>query len=156
MIESLWTCLLVLASVKRETRPLAYLLACKAVANYAAAWAGLWTLPALIDIAFGTVGVLLALRLPFPRISAVLIVCFVVTPLVHAAHWGLWSMGVYVGVQYWLVMLGLFSAKALALAVPEGREIVRTCRNNLRISRRRAVARVGSHGRGKGSPARRG
>ncbi len=153
MIESLWTCLLAMAFLNRQTRPLATLLACKAVANYAAALAGFWTAPALLDLAFGTVGVVLALRLP-PRIGAVLIVGFVVAPLVHAWHWSLWSQGVYVGVQYWLVMLGLFSAQVFALAWPEAQDFVRTCRNNLRLARRRAVDGLGSHGRGKGAAAR--
>lgn len=156
MIECFWTCLLVLASCNRATRGLGLLLGCKAVANYTAAFAGFWTLPALFDLAFGTVGVLLALRLPYPRIAAVLIVCFVVAPLVHAWHWALWSQGVYVGVQYYWVMLGLFSAQVLALAWPEGREIVRTCRNNRRVARRRSVAGLGSHSRWKRPTLRRG
>lgn len=156
MIESLWTCLLVMACHHRQTRPLAILLACKAVVNYAAAFAGFWTLPALFDVLFGTVGVVLVLRLPHPRIGAVMVACFVVAPLAHAWHWGLWSQGVYVGVQYYWVMLGLFSAQVFALAWPEAQDFVRTCRNNLRLARRRSVAGLGSHGRGEGSASRRG
>lgn len=123
MIEAGWACLLVLAMLEPRARPPALLLAAKWALNYAAALSGLWTLPAYIDLAAGTVGVIWATGLPHAQ-RAVIVSGFVLAPLVHAAHWTLWAEGVYVGVQYWLVMLGLFSAQVLALAWPRGRTIV--------------------------------
>lgn len=156
MIECLWSCLLVLASLNRTTRPLAFLLGAKAALCYALALSGFWTAPALIDVGAGTVGVVLALRLPQQRIGAILAASFVVAPLIHAWHWGLWANGVYVGVQYYWVMLGLFSAQVLALALPEAQDIVRTFRHNRRLARRRALVGVGAAGRRGGASRGRG
>lgn len=153
MIECLWLCLLILSALNRQTRPLAFVLGVKALLSYGFASTGLWLMPPVIDIAAGAVGVVLALRLPFPRLGAFLAASFVIAPLIHAWHWGLWSSGVWVGVQYWLVMLGLFTAQALALTLPEVQDFVRAVARHRRLTRRRGVAGLDSSGRG-GWPAR--
>lgn len=154
MIESLWSCLLILSALNRQTRPLALVLAAKAVLNYSTAGAGLWLMPPVIDLAAGAVGIMLALRLSIPWLRSLLVVSFVLTPLIHAWHWGLWSSGVYVGVQYWLILLGLFTAQTLALSLPEVQDCVRAYRRHRRLTRRRGLAGVDSSGRGGGASRR--
>lgn len=139
MIEAGWACLLCLAMLDRSTRPLALLLGVKWALNYYAVSLGCWTVPPYIDIAAGTVGVVWAQDIS-RRQGAIIAACFVVAPLVHAWHWMLWAEGVYVGVQYWAVMLGLFSAQTCALAWPGGRNLVLAAGRLYRFSRRRPLA----------------
>lgn len=155
MIESLWSCMLILSALNRRARPLAFVLGGKALLNYAAAYGGLWLMPPLIDLAAGGVGVVLAMRFPRPFVGGFLAATFVIAPIVHAWHWGLWANGIWVGVQYWQVMLGLFTAQALALALPEAQDRVRAIRHNRRFARRRALAGVDGTGRGSWAASRR-
>jgi len=139
VIEAGWACLLILASLDKRTRPLALLLAVKWGLCYGAALSGWWTVPAYIDLIAAAFAAVMVKRLPHP-VEAVLLSCFVAAPLVHAWHWSLWAHGVYVGMQYWAVMLGLFSAQTLALAWPGGRNLVLALVHSYRLGRRRAVA----------------
>lgn len=116
MIEAGWALLLLLAALDSRARPLAVLLMLKWAASYAAALSGWWGLPPIIDVAAGSLGILMAATLGGWRGRAIAGL-FVIVPLVHGWHWTLWSE-TYVGVQYFRLMQVLFSAQAFILAWP--------------------------------------
>jgi hypothetical protein len=143
VIEWLWGLLLLAALLEREARLLAVLLAAKWALNYAAAGQGVWFLPPLIDLAAGSLGVWLAMRLDDWR-GPVLASVFVVVPIIHAWHWILWAEGVWVGVQYFWFMLGLFTAQVVILGGPGVRDRVHRVVDRMAFSHRRGVAGVPS------------
>jgi hypothetical protein len=140
-VEWLWTGLLCLAAVDRRTRPLAVLLAAKAAANYAAAFSGAWAAVPVIDVAAGSLGVWLAMQMRDER-GPILAALFVVVPVVHGWHWLLWDAGIWVGVQYHALMLGLFTAQAVILGGPGGGALVIGGVHWLAIRVRRPLAGV--------------
>lgn len=125
MLEVAWAGLLLLAASHRRTRPLAFVLLLKWGLNYAAAARGAWMAPIIIDFVLGSAVVMFAWRLRYTISAAVLMTAATTTMIVHAWHWGLWAQGIYVGREYYLFVIGLFTAQALALAWPKGTECVR-------------------------------
>lgn len=131
MLEILWACLLILSVFNREARPLALLMAANWLANYwyfenVSQWA-----PAIIDTLFAVPAVVLASRIRDWR-SPILSASFVLTPVVHGWFWMLYDAGVYVGVQYYWFVVGLFSARVIALSGPGALNAVTRLRSVVR------------------------
>lgn len=115
MIEAIWAALLILAATHRHSWTLALLLVLKWFLNYAAfSYVAQWA-PALVDIAAGTAGVILASRIR-EEWAGVVMVGFVVTPLIHGWYWI--APGVSSPLTYFHLITCVFTAQAAALAWP--------------------------------------
>ncbi len=127
-MEWLWACLLMVAFLCRETRPLACILGLKWLANYAVFDFIEWA-PVFIDMAAAVVAVLWYAHRPNPYTDAAL-AGFILTALVHGAYWPLWyDVGATGASLYYHSVIALFTAMTLAAAAPGGMEGGRTlCR----------------------------
>lgn len=120
MIDGLWACLLLLAMLDRQARPLAFLTICVGVLNYSLCLAGLWRAPVAVDVVSGIVAAPMVSSLPVGRLRA-FSAAMVSMPLVHAWHWLLWDAGNAndaVRFAYYTLMAMLFSVKVLSLSWP--------------------------------------
>lgn len=120
-MEALWACLLVAAFLRREMRPLGLLLAFKWSLNYAAFGVAEWA-PVFVDMALGTVGIVWATAKRAVW-ADVISGAFVLTAIVHASYWVVWpSSDASDAWSYYFMVIGLFTAQALAAAWPGIRE----------------------------------
>lgn len=109
-MEWLWACLLLVASLHRETRPLAFLMAAKWAANYSLAYADLWLFIPFVDI---VAGLLAALYLQGRCL--LFSFAFLMTALVHFIFWVAVASSIYIGVFYYHALLWLFTAQLLLI-----------------------------------------
>lgn len=124
-MELAWALLLAIALARPETRPVSFLLAAKWGASYFAAYSGWWLAVPSVDLVAAVVFVRASVNLPIHSRKAIA-AAFVLALLVHGWHWVLWANNDHVGVQYYWLMLGLFSAKVIALSEPGTSDLVRS------------------------------
>lgn len=118
MLEIPWACLLILSVFNREARPLALLMATNWALNY---WyfenVSQWS-PAIIDTLFAVPAVVLAHGIKQQWRWQVIVGSLVLTPVVHGWFWILYDARIDMGVQYYWFVVGLFSARVIALSGP--------------------------------------
>lgn len=117
-----WACLLFLALLDRQARPLALLFAANWLLNYTAYAVEEYRLPVLFDFLAAAVAVEFRWleRLTTGRLR-IIAASLVLAMLAHAGHWLLWDAGNAndaVRFAYYTLLALLFSVKVLSLSWP--------------------------------------
>lgn len=144
MIEILWACLLLIALLDRQARPLVFLLAFKWFLSYAAFDFEQYRLIVVVDVAAG----LMAARMMdgiTARRFCLLAGLFVLSPLIHALYWMIADAGhanYAIRVAYYTLLATTFTAKVCSLSWPGVMNLVGAVSNFAAGARRSLLDRM--------------